>query len=417
MSAADLPLERFDPGATGALSGLRVIDMSRLVAGNMLSLQLADFGADVIKVEAAGTGDTLRHWTEPVPGQAADVDGWWQAYGRNKRSLAMNLRSAQALAVLRQLIRTADVLIESFRPGTLEAMGLDPAALLADTPRLVVVRLSGWGQSGPYRELPGFGSLIEGFSGYAAKHADAQGKPVLPNLALADMITGLTGAFAVMTALRAVTAGIGQGQVIDLSLLEPMLAVMGPDVTLAAQRGAAPPATATKIASPRGVYQCRDGRWVALSGSTDTMARRVLQALGRPELAQDDRFATHAARLRHDAELDALLQAEIGVLDQASCLARFRQAGVTVGPVNDPAALLQNEHVQARGVYVRTTVPGYADPVVVQAITPRLSGTPGRLRRPAPRCGQHSTEVLNELGLPAAHIDALLAEGHIASCA
>ena len=416
MSVSDLPMQTFTPQAMGALSGVRVIDMSRLVAGNMLSLQLADFGADVVKIEPAGKGDTLRHWTEPVPGEPAGFDGWWQAYGRNKRSLAMNLRSAQALTILRLLIRSADVLIESFRPGTLEAMGLDPADLLADTPGLVIVRLSGWGQSGPYRELPGFGSLIEGFSGYAARHADVDGKPVLPNLALADMITGLSGSFAVLAALRAVSHGAGRGQVIDLSLLEPMLSVMGPQVTLAARRGRAAPPPSAKIASPRGVYRCQDGGWVALSGSTDTMARRVFDALGRPGLAEDPRFSTHTARLAHDAELDALLQDAIGALDRADCLARFRAAGVTVGPVNDAHDLLEDTHVQARGVFVQTPVPGRADPLVTHAITPRLSGTPGQWRRPAPRCGEHSEEILTELGLSASRIEALLAEGHIATC-
>ena len=206
-----LPTIRPDPSLQGPLSGIRVVDLSRLVAGNMLSLQMADFGADVIKVEAAGTGDTLRAWRETHPDHKDGFDGWWRVYGRNKRSLALDLRDAEAMGWLRRLVGTAQVLVESFRPGTLEAMGLAPEALHAATPGLVIVRLSGWGQTGPYRDLPGFGSLIEGFCGFADKHRHADGTPGLPNMALADMVTGLTGAFAVMAALREVEVRGGRG--------------------------------------------------------------------------------------------------------------------------------------------------------------------------------------------------------------
>lgn len=392
-----LPLQRPNPQALGPLQGVRVVDLSRLVAGNMLTLQLADFGADVIKVEPADSGDTLRAWREPLPDCAEGFDGWWQVYGRNKRSLALDLREPESLRWLRRLIDTAQVLVESFRPGTLEAMGLAPDTLWMTRPQLVVVRVSGWGQQGPYRDLAGFGSLIEGFCGYAHKHRGADGRPVLPNLALADMVAGLTGAFATMTALREVEVLGGHGQVVDLSLLEPMLAVMGADVAqyTASGRVAQP---GEKLASPRGVYRCRDGRWVSLSGSTQTMARRVFESIGASSLVDDPRFATNAARLAHDIEIERLLADFVGTLDRDACLAHFRARGVTVGPVHDPVDLLADPHVVERGLYLRLQADTQTTPVTMHAVTPRLQGTPGAIRRAAPALGQHNDELLAELG-------------------
>jgi crotonobetainyl-CoA:carnitine CoA-transferase CaiB-like acyl-CoA transferase len=398
MSRAQaLPLAALQPGATGPLEGVRVVDLSRLVAGNMLTMQLGDFGADVIKVESAGSGDTLREWREVHAEHPEGFDGWWRTYGRNKRSLAIELRNQQAMAWLKRLIGTAQVLVESFRPGTLEAMGLGPDVLLLQNPKLVIVRLSGWGQTGPYRELPGFGSLIEGFSGFAHKHRDANGAPQLPNLAMADMITGLTGAFATMAALREVEVRGGCGQVLDLSLLEPMLAIMGPDVGNYAATGHEPE-PGHKIASPRGSYRCKDGLWVSMSGSTDSMARRVFEAIGQAPLFDDPRFATNAARLANDRELDGLVAGFIAGLTQAECLARFRRHGVTVGPIYAPPQLLTDPHVAERGVYVRMDTGDGRPPTVTHQVTPRLQGTPGSIRRAAPQRGQHTTELLQELG-------------------
>lgn len=392
--AAKLASVAPDPAGGGALSGVRVIDMSRLVAGNMLSLQLADFGADVVKVESPKNGDTLRHWVEDVP-DAEALDAWWRIYGRNKRSLSLDLRDGAALSALRKLLSSAQVLIESFRPGTLESMGLGPESLFDINPALVIVRVSGWGQTGPYRNLPGFGSLIEGFSGYACKHVTADGVPQLPNMAFADMVSGLTGAFATLVALRQVEVNGGKGQVVDLSLLEPTLAIMGPDVAAYAATGQVRD-PARKIASPRNAYRCKDGGWVAMSGSTDTMAHRVMEAIGRSELAEDPRFATNDARLANDAALDKLVADAIASMDTDECLALFRSKGVTVGPIYDAARLLEDEHVVKRECYValqddRNTV--------MHNVTPRLSDTPGTIRRPAPAIGEHTVELLREAGL------------------
>lgn len=399
-----LPHVTPDPAQRGPLAGVRVIDLSRLVAGNMLSLQLADFGADVIKIESV-EGDTLRQWCEPDPRGGTPFDGWWQTYARNKRSMALDLRDPQAMALLQKLLASAQVLVESFRPGTLEAMGLAPDGLLAQYPGLVIVRISGWGQSGPYRALPGFGSLVEGFSGYANKHTE-HGTPRLPNMALADMVAGLTGAFATLTALREVEVRRGRGQVIDLALLDPMLAIMGPDVSQFARTGQAQDST-RKIASPRGVYRCRDGGWVAMSGSTEAMARRVMEAIGRSDLADDPRFATNAARLENDGELDGMVAQFVGAHDMTDCLALFRAKGVTVGPVHGAPQLLQDAHVVERGCYVSVGAQG----TVMHAVTPRLSGTPGGIRCEAPALGEHTRALAQELGLPEAELQAMVARG------
>ncbi|GAB2885791.1 CaiB/BaiF CoA transferase family protein [Paralcaligenes ginsengisoli] len=402
----------FDETKRGPLRNIRVIDMSRLVAGNMLSLQLADFGADVLKIEAIGTGDPLRDWKDAHSEFPEGFDGWWQVYGRNKRSVALNLRSEAAHKVFLSLVDEAEVLIESFKPGTLEKMGLAPLFLHTRNPRLIIVRVSGWGQTGPYRDLPGFGSLIEGFCGYARKNGHEGQPPLLPNMALADMVAGLTGAFATLAALRELEVGSGQGQVIDLSLLEPMTAIMGPDAANYAGTGIKPDAR-LKIASPRGVYQCQDGKWVCMSGSTDKMARRIFEIIGKSALFDEARFSTNAARLDNDEAIEDMLQEFIGGYDQASCLELFRNAGITVGPVYDIEELLQDTHVIERGVYVKSQGQNDAGPVVMHNVVPALSATPGSLRLPAPRRGQHTAEVLRAMGLGDQDLEKLSRSGAI----
>ena len=413
MAAPSIPSVKLEPHAFGPLHGLRVVDLSRLVAGNMLTLQLGDFGADVIKVESASSGDTLREWRELHPNYPQGLDGWWQTYARNKRSIAMDLRNPEAMVWLKKLIDTAQVLVESFKPGTLEKMGLPPEQLHASNPALVIVRLSGWGQTGPYRELPGFGSLIEGFSGFAHKHRNESGVPQLPNLAMADMITGLTGAFATLAAVREVEARGGKGQVIDLSLLEPMVAIMGPDVSNYAATGVETE-PGKKIASPRGSYRCKDGLWVSMSGSTDTMAKRVFQAIGQADLFEDPQFKTNDARLANDQALDQMVADFMAGLNQAECLAHFRKHGVTVGPIYNSEQLLKDEHVKQRGVYVKLEKPQGQQAVVMHHVTPRLQGTPGKIRRPAPSLGEHTQEILESLGSTPQDLESLNAQGGIA---
>ena len=400
----DAPI-RFDPAAHGPLDGVRVLDLSRMVAGNMLSLQLADFGADVVKVEPPA-GDPLRDWYDA--GQPLH----WKTYGRNKRSLVLNLRHAAATDALMRLVARADVFIESFRPGTLEEMGLAPAVLLARNPDLVVVRVSGFGQTGPYAPLPGFGTLVEAMSGFAARNGFPDREPVLPPLALADMISGLYGAFATVTALRARERGAARGQVIDLTLLESMFSVLGPEAAIYRMSGAVKERTGSgsQTSAPRNVYRCADGKHVAISGSTETMARRILETIGRADMLEDDRFRNNAARVAHRDLVDAAVGGWFATRPREEALARMRGAGVTAGPVYDIADAVADEHFQKRPVIVEVEDAELGS-LPMHDIVPRLSATPGRWRRPAPALGEHTDAVLGEAGLDATAIARLRAEG------
>jgi len=407
-----LPTEspvRFDPAARGPLDGVRVLDLSRLVAGNMLSLQLADFGADVVKVEPPA-GDPLRDWRDA--GQSLH----WKTYARNKRSLVLNLRHPSAQDALMRLVARADVFIESYRPGTLEEMGLGPDVLHARNPGLVVVRVSGFGQTGPYAPLPGFGTLVEAMSGFAARTGFPDREPVLPPLALADMIAGLYGAFATVTALRArergEAGGQAGGQVIDLTLLESMFSVLGPEAAIFRLTGAVKPRTGSgsNTSAPRNVYRCADGKYVAMSGSTETMARRIFETIGRADMLGDERFRSNSARIAHRDLVDAAVGGWFATKTRAEALAHMRAAGVTVGPVYDIADAVADPHFRQRPVIVEVEDTELGS-LPMHDIVPRLSATPGRWRRPAPALGEHTDAVLAEAGLDAATIARLRAEG------
>ena len=394
--------KEFDPHAACPLDDVRVLDLSRLVAGNILTHVLADLGAEVIKVEKPGRGDDLRNW------QTNGVALWWQVYGRNKKSLCLDLRQEAGRALLLRLVEGAEVLVENYRPGTLEKMGLAPEVLLGRNPRLVVVRVSGWGQTGPWREKPGFGTLIEAFSGFAAMNGFADRAPVLPAFAMADAFAGLYGAVAALTALRAAEGG-GRGQIIDLSLIEPILAMLGPKAAEHRLTGQTTPRLGSRcnIQAPRDVYRTRDGKYVALSTGTQAMAERLFRALGRPELNADPRFRSNAARLRNRAAVEALVGEFIAARTQAEALAFFDAAEVTVGPVCDEADLAEDPYVAEREVLVE--VPDEAvGSLPMHNVVPRLSATPGALRRPAPALGEHNRELLSDLGCTEAEIEALM---------
>lgn len=378
---------------TEPLAGVRVLDLTRLVAGNQLTLLLGDFGADVVKIEQPGVGDSLRRW------QSDGVEVHWKVYGRNKRSVTLDLKHPRGRDLLLRLADGADVLVESFRPGTLERLGLAPATLRARNPRLVVVRVSGWGQTGAYADRPGFGTLVEAMSGFAAMNGFPDREPVLPPGALADMIAGTYGAFATVMAVRHAEAN-GVGQDVDLSLFEPLFAVLGPMAAQYTITGQVPERSGSRsrTSAPRGVYRCADGRWIALSGSTQPMTERLFRAIGRADLLGDPRFSDNSTRLENVGALDEIVGGYFAAHTLEDGLAAMHEAGVTVAPVCDIGDLLGGEYFTSRGVVVDG--PDADDPdaaVPMHDVVPRLSATPGRVARPAPRLGEHNEEILRPL--------------------
>ncbi len=382
----------FDETNRGPLDGVRVIDLSRLVAGNMATLQLADYGADVIKVEHPTKGDDLRNW------RVEGIETFWKVYGRNKRSMALDIRKAEGRQVFMRLIESAAVLVENFVPGTLEKWGFAPETLHAVNPDLVILRISGWGQDGPYRDRPGFGTLVEAMSGYAHLNGFADRPPLLPPLALADMVAGLYGSFAVMTALRVAERG-GKGQVIDLSLFEPMLSLIASEAVKHRVTGAVTMRSGNQAphTAPRNVYTCADGGFLAMSGSMQSMAERILDTIGRPELKSDPRFRTNDDRVANRDELDAIIGAHVAASSLADNLATFEAAGVTVAPVVSMADLMTHDYVLGRGALTELA-DAELGAVPMHEIVPRMDRTPGTFRRPAPTLGEHTDEILAELG-------------------
>jgi crotonobetainyl-CoA:carnitine CoA-transferase CaiB-like acyl-CoA transferase len=403
LQHSDLHRRDYEPAATGPLTGVRVLDMSRLFAGNVLTQILGDFGAEVVKVEPP-SGDTLRAW------QTDGVQTHWKVYARNKKSLCVDLHTERARAIVLDLAATSQIFVESFRPGVLEAMGLGPDALLARNPKLVILRISGWGQDGPYSQRPGFGTLIEGISGFAIVNGFADREPVLPPMYLADGIAGLFGASAAMIALRQVEQNGGAGQVVDLPLLDPLFAMMGPQAANYRLTGKMRQRTGSRStnAAPRNAYKAKDGRYVSLSGSTQKMAERILRAVGRPELIDDPRFRTNADRVKHAAELDAILGEFFARHTQADAVALLERADVTVGPIYDISQIMQDPHFIEREVLA-----DYPDAdmrsVPMHHVVPRMLGTPGAIRTPAPWLGQHNRELLAEIGIDDGRYDELVA--------
>lgn len=402
---AAMPRKSYEPAAIGPLAGVRALDLSRLIAGNTLTQVLGDFGAEVIKVEPPA-GDTLRAW------QTHGVPTHWKLYSRNKKSLCLELRKPEARELLLDLIPTAAIFIESFRPGTLEDMGLAPEGLLERNPKLVIVRISGWGQDGPYRRRPGFGTLVEGMSGFASINGFADREPVLPPMYLADTVAGLYGAAGVMIALREVEKNGGRGQVIDLPLLDPLFAVLGPQAANFRLTGKVKPRTGSRStnAAPRNAYRCRDGQYVGLSASTQKMAERVFRSIGRPDLVDDPRYRTNVERVKHAEGLDAIIGAFVAQRTQAENVAFFERAEVTIGPIYDISQIVEDPHVLEREL-----IADYPDPEMgafpMHHVVPRFLGTPGAIRTPAPRLGEHNRALLAEIGVDHTTYARLLAAG------
>jgi crotonobetainyl-CoA:carnitine CoA-transferase CaiB-like acyl-CoA transferase len=403
-----LPKQSFNPDRAGPLNGVRVLDFSRLVAGNMVSLQLADFGAEVVKVEVPGRGDTLRDWREN------GLSVHWKVYARNKKSITLNLKSPEAPQIILDLARHFDVMIESFRYNYLERLGVGPDRLLEANPKLVLVRVSGFGQTGPYARRPGFGTLVEAMSGFASRNGFADREPVLPPLAMADMIAGLYGAMATVIAVRDTEVNGGKGQVIDLSLLESIFSILGPEAAIHQLSGKIRQrvGSASESSSPRNVYATSDGGWVAISASTQAMTERLFRAIGRGDLNENPDFKTNVERIKRRHEVDAIVGGWIAQRTLDENIRFFEAEGVTAAPVYDIAQFAQDPHVQERGILFEApdeemgTVP-------MHAITPRLSRTPGVLRSPAPEIGAHNDEIYDRIGYSAGRRATLRAQGII----
>jgi formyl-CoA transferase len=385
----------YQADARGTLDGVRVLDMSRLFAGNVLTQILGDFGAEIIKIEPP-EGDTLRAWKNE------GVDTHWKIYARNKKSLCLSLRDPRAIEIIRKLVPSAQIFIESFRPGVLEKMGLSPEQLLAINPSLVIIRISGWGQDGPYAQRPGFGTVIEGVSGFAAINGFPDREPVLPPMYLADGVAGIYGASAAMIALREVEMKGGRGQVIDLPLLDPLFAILSPQAANYRLSGKVRRRTGSRStnSAPRNAYLCNDGHYVSLSGSIQKMAERLFRAIGRPDMVDDPRFRTNADRLRHADELDAIIGEFIGRRTQAENVSFFEAAEVTIGPIYDTPQIMADPHVIEREL-----ISDYPDAEMGQIpmhhVVPRLDRTPGSIRTRAPGLGEHNRELLGEIGIGA----------------
>jgi crotonobetainyl-CoA:carnitine CoA-transferase CaiB-like acyl-CoA transferase len=398
----------------GALSGLVVLDLATIFAGPSACRHLADFGADVIKVERPGAGDGARHLGECD----GDDSFYWRQVGRNKRPIELDLKSPAGRQVLLRLVREADVLVENFRPGTMERLGLDPeTVLLAENPGLVVLRVTGYGQDGPYADRAGFGTMAEAMSTLAHTTGQPDGPPTLPPIALADEVTGMRGAFAVLAALRHRDL-TGLGQVIDISLLESLVDMVGPGPAIYARSGQSDGRIGSRLcfSAPRNIYQCQDG-YIVLSGSANQVALRVFDAIGRSDLREDARFTTGRARIEHVEELDAIITGwTLGhTVEQA--IETFTAAGAAAGPVYDAEALVNDRHVQQRGCFVEVESPAGNEPILQLDVHPRMSLTPGRIRHAGLEPGASTDEVLAELGYDSEQIAALRAQGAVGGAA
>jgi crotonobetainyl-CoA:carnitine CoA-transferase CaiB-like acyl-CoA transferase len=389
------------------LAGLRVLDLSRMVAGGITGMLLADFGADVVKLEQPGTGDPLRHWTtegEPF---------WWRVYARNKRLITLNLKAPEGRDLLQRLVPRFDVMIESFIPGTLERMGLGWDVVSRWHPGLILLRISGWGQHGPGSGRPGFGTLVEAASGFAAMNGEPDGAPIVPSFPLADMTSGLYACNAIMFALyHRLTTG-GAGQVIDVSLFESLFSLLGPLPAeyAALGRERTRDGSRSKNAGPRGCYRTADDRWIAISGSTPKMAERFLRSYGLDALLEDPRFSTNEARVQHALELDGAIAEAIASRTLSENVAIIEANHLTAVPVQTVADIERDPHWQARNLTV--SIPDGNSGVRMHNVVPRFSETPGDIQWPGGDLGQDNAAVFGELGLQSADLERLRAAGVI----
>jgi len=403
MSAAPAPTP---------LAGLRVVDASTIIAGPLCCQILGDFGADVIKVEHPSAGDGMR-------GHGAQKDGvplWWKEISRNKRTVGLDLATVAGAEVFTRLAAGADVVVENFRPGTLERWGLAPDRLRSGNPGLVLVRLTGFGQRGPYARRAGFGTLAEAMSGFAHLTGEADGPPTLPAFGLADTICGIAAASAALTALYHRDARGGPGQDVDISILEPMLLAVGPGPLVYDQTGAVETRhgnTSTSNA-PRNTYLTSDGRWVAVSSSAQSIAERVLRLVGHPEVIAEPWFRTGRGRARHADLLDKLVADWIKARTRAEVLTAFEQAGAAIAAVYDARDVAADPHIRQTRMLTEVSDPDLG-PLLMHNVLWRMSATPGQIRHPGRDLGADTDDVLtSELGYSPAEVTRLRQAGVIA---
>jgi crotonobetainyl-CoA:carnitine CoA-transferase CaiB-like acyl-CoA transferase len=393
--------------AARPLDGIRILDLSNLFAGPMATMYLADFGADVIKAEHPERGDELRRWGRHKDG----VGLFFKVVNRNKRAITLNLSTPEGQELARRLAQHVDVVVENYRPGTMERWGLGWDVLSALNPRLVMARVTGFGQTGPYAERPGFGTIAEAFSGYVALSGYPDRPPLLPAFGLGDASTAIHGAFAIMLALYHRDANGGSGQVVDLALYEGLFTLLGPHVVDYDQLGVVQERRGSLVphVAPRNNYRTADGHWMAIAGATQRTFERVCQVLGIEELVADPRFADNTARVANVEALDDAIQAAFGRLTLEEAMQRFAEAEAPVGPAYDVAGIFADPHYRARG-NIAAVPDDELGTVRMQSPVPRLSATPGRVDHAGPRRGAHNREVYSGLlGLTDEELTALAA--------
>ena len=403
----------FNAAPQGPLAGLKVIELGQLIAGPFAAKTLSDFGADVVKIEAPAAGDPLRKWRLLKDGTSV----WWQVQSRNKRSVALDLKTPEAQAIVRQLVLDADVLIENFRPGAMEGWGLGPEELLKLNPRLIMLRISGYGQTGPYRDRPGFGVVAEAMGGLRHLTAEPGRVPVRVGISLGDTLAALHGVIGILMALHHRSAS-GAGQVIDVALYEAVFNCMESLLPEYNAFGAvrAPAGSALPGIAPTNAYLCSDGGYALIAGNGDSIYRRLMQAIGRDDLGKDAALSDNAGRVLRVAEIDEAIGAWTATRTVTEVLAVLDAASVPAGRIYTIADIAADPHYLARGM-LQDTPMNDGSSMTLPGIIPKLSATPGSHRRNAPALGQDTDSVLKELGLTPEQIQGLKDKGIVAGAA
>ena len=394
------------------LSGIRVIEVGQLLAGPFAGTMLAYFGAEVIKVEPPGEGDPIRGW------RLLDEEGtsyWWRSLGRNKKSLTLNLRAPEGREILGDLLNDADVLIENFKPGTMEKWGLGPDEVSKRNPNLIYTRISGYGQTGPYSRKPGYASVTEAYSGFRYINGFADDVPVRPNLSLGDSVAGLHAAMGILLALLARKSSDtkANGQVVDVALYESMFNLMEgivPEYSGTGEIRQPAGSTITGIV-PTNTYLCSDGKHVVIGGNGDSIYVRLMTAIGREDLAKDPRLASNPGRVTHQKLIDGAIAAWADQLTSRQVIQAMEDADVPVGAIFSIADAFEDPHYQARGMFEQVQVPNRDDTLAIPAILPKLMGTPGSTEWPGGEVGSHTDDLLTAMGLAADRIAALKERG------